>query len=33
LSEVLSVIDKLDQESLRQKSPISIPFVKKVLKI
>jgi len=33
LSEVLSVIDKLDQESLRQKSPISIPFVKKILKI
>lgn len=33
LSVVLSAIDQLDRESLRQKSPISIPFVKKVLKI
>jgi DnaA family protein len=33
LSVVLSAIDQLDQESLRQKSPISIPFVKKILKI
>jgi len=33
LNVVLSAIDQLDQESLRQKSPISIPFVKKILKI
>jgi len=33
LSVVLSAIDQLDQESLRQKSSISIPFVKKILKI
>ena len=33
LSVVLSAIDQLDRESLRQKNPISIPFVKKILKI
>jgi len=30
---VLSALDRLDQESLRQKSVISIPFSKKILDI
>ena len=33
LNTVLGAIDRLDQESLQQKSSISIPFVKKILKI
>jgi DnaA family protein len=33
LTMVLSALDRLDQESLRQKSVISIPFSKKILDI
>ena len=33
LDVVLDAIDQLDQESLQKKSPISIPFVKKILEI
>jgi DnaA family protein len=33
LTVILAAIDQLDQESLQQKSAISIPFVKKILQI